>query len=258
MSIQQQEQFNVLLIGDICIDEYHYGRVKRISSEAPVPVFEPHGIVVKDGMAGNVKKNLEALGCNVTLISSTNSEGKISVKKRYIDEKSKQHIIRIDEDRNAIQIDPGSLGDLTQYDAVVVSDYNKGAVTYELVEALIKTAELPVFIDTKKTDLARFNGCYVKINKLERSQAVSLPDSSWLIVTDGGKGAHYQGEIFEPSSIESVTDVCGAGDTFLSSLVYKFIDTQDVQQAIVFANRAASITVQHVGVYAPTLEEIKS
>jgi MoaA/NifB/PqqE/SkfB family radical SAM enzyme len=59
-------------------------------------------------------------------------------------------------------------------------------------------------------------------------------------------------------SIESVTDVCGAGDTFLSSLVYKFIDTQDVQQAIVFANRAASITVQHVGVYAPTLEEIKS
>ena len=254
---QQHKLFNVLLIGDICIDEYHYGSVKRISPEAPVPVFEPHSYIVKEGMAGNVKKNLENLGCNVTLVSSTNSEGKISVKRRYIDEKSKQHIIRIDEDRKAIPIEKSALGDIAQYDAVVISDYNKGAVTYELVESLIKTTDVPIFIDTKKTALDSFNGCYVKINKLERSLAQSLPAPQWLITTHGEKGAMYNGESFFPEDVGDVIDVCGAGDTFLAALSYKFIETQDIRQAIKFANKAAAVTVQHIGVYAPMLGEIK-
>jgi len=54
-----------------------------------------------------------------------------------------------------------------------------------------------------------------------------------------------------------VTDVCGAGDTFLAALVYKFLETKHMPDAIKFANQAAAVTVQHVGVYAPRLEEIK-
>ena len=58
---QQQKSFKILLIGDACNDTYTYGYVNRISPEAPVPVFEPHYTIHHDGMAGNVRKNLECL-----------------------------------------------------------------------------------------------------------------------------------------------------------------------------------------------------
>ena len=257
LNIQPQRQYKILLVGDICIDEYHYGRVKRISPEAPVPVFEPHGYLVKDGMAGNVAKNLETLGCEVRLETSTDSMGKVSKKMRYIDEKSKQHIIRIDEDRMAQPLVAGFVSDLRMYDAIVVSDYNKGVVSYELVEWLRKEYTGPIFVDTKKTDLARFEGCYVKINKLEKSLAQSLPSSKWLIVTLGERGAVYDEQPFFLDKAGDVIDVCGAGDTFLSALAYKYIETENIRESIKFANSAASVTVQHIGVYAPMLGEIK-
>jgi len=52
-------------------------------------------------------------------------------------------------------------------------------------------------------------------------------------------------------------DVCGAGDTFLSALAYNFVLSADILAAIRFATRAASVTIQHIGVYSPTLEEIE-
>jgi sugar/nucleoside kinase (ribokinase family) len=51
--------------------------------------------------------------------------------------------------------------------------------------------------------------------------------------------------------------VTGAGDTFLAALAYQYLVTQDIKSAVEFATLAASITVQHLGVYAPLLEEIK-
>lgn len=256
---QQQKQFKILLIGDICIDEYQYGTVTRISPEAPVPVFVPDTHIVKEGMAGNVKNNLEALGCKVLLKTNTDSQGKISKKVRYIDKKSKQHIIRIDEDRRCPPLDREFMSseELDQFDAIVISDYDKGAVSYELVESIIKKTNTPIFIDTKKTDLAAFNGCYVKINKLERQLAKTLPDNKFLIVTHGDNGVVYDQEHFHGIPAGDVTDVCGAGDTFLSALTYKFVETNNIREAIKFANKAAAITVQHIGVYAPMLGEIE-
>ena len=253
---QQQKPFKILLIGDNCIDEYKYGSVTRISPEAPVPVFVPDTQLVKEGMAGNVKNNLEALGCSVTFKSNTDSQGKISKKTRYIDKKSKQHIIRLDEDRRTQPLEISSIDNLN-YDAIVISDYNKGVVSYELVEWLRKEYTGPIFVDTKKTDLARFEGCFIKINKLERSQAQSLPSSKWLIVTLGEQGSLYDQEPFFLTNVENVIDVCGAGDTFLSALAYKYIETGKIRDAIKFANSAASVTVQHIGVYAPMIGEIK-
>jgi sugar/nucleoside kinase (ribokinase family) len=52
--------------------------------------------------------------------------------------------------------------------------------------------------------------------------------------------------------------VCGAGDTFLASLIFKYLEEYDMDQAIKFAMQAASVTVQHIGVYAPTLKEIRN
>jgi D-beta-D-heptose 7-phosphate kinase/D-beta-D-heptose 1-phosphate adenosyltransferase len=250
-TIQQQKQFNILLIGDDCHDIYTYGYVNRISPEAPVPVFEPHYTIHKDGMAGNVCKNLEALGCTVNFLHGNTSE-----KNRLIDERTKQQLLRMDKD---VASDPIIFETAipSVYDAIVISDYNKGTVTYELIEELVKEVNVPIFVDTKKTDLARLAGCYVKINALEKSRATSLPDSDHLIVTHGGHGAEWNGWVYAAEIVGDVTDVCGAGDTFLAALTYKFLETNDIRDAVKFANKAASVTVQHVGVYAPSLEEIK-
>ena len=248
---QPQTKYKILLLGDDCVDTYVYGTVDRISPEAPVPVFEPKYNIVKAGMAGNVRKNLEALGCDVTFL-----HGKTSRKKRIIDQRSKQHLLRIDHDEISDPITfETAMPDV--YDAVVISDYNKGSVSYELVEQLVKEVNVPIFIDTKKRDLARLKGCYIKINILEHSLATSLPNPEHLIVTHGGHGAQWNDWVYAAEIVGDVTDVCGAGDTFLSALVYKFLETNHMPKAIVFANKAAGITVQHVGVYAPRLEQIK-
>ena len=249
-SIQPQVKYKILLVGDLSEDIYTYGNVNRISPEAPVPVFEPKYVITKDGMAGNVAKNLEALGCHVNFL-----HGEASVKNRLIDIRSKQQLIRLDKDiiSEPIKFETA----IPIYDAVVISDYNKGTVTYELIEELVKEANVPIFVDTKKTDLARLSGCYVKINALEKSRATSLPDSQQLIVTHGEDGAYWDGCIYPAEIVGDVTDVCGAGDTFLAALVYEFLKTRHMPDAVKFANKASAVTVQHIGVYAPSLEEIK-
>lgn len=243
---QQQIQFKILLVGDNCIDIYQYGTVDRLSPEAPVPIFVPTHKEEREGMAGNVYANLKALGCIVDLVCGHNSK-----KTRLIDSRSKQQIVRIDEDVNSIPIvnlDP------TGYNAIVVSDYNKGVVSYELIEKLI-ASKLPIFIDTKKTDLDRMQGAWVKINEVEYSKIKS--ECSGLIVTKGAKGAeapHFDITCSAPQV--EVVDVTGAGDTFLSALAYEYLNTQNIAKAVEFAVAASSVTVQHFGVYAPSLREI--
>lgn len=251
-NIQQPKKLNILLIGDSGTDVYEYGHVRRLNPEAPVPIFESAYTETKPGMASNVMKNLEALGCQVTLLSNTPS-----VKTRLIDIKSKQHIVRIDKDVKSEPIDIVTAIPPI-YDAVVFSDYEKGCVSYELVEEIRKSFSGPIFIDTKKTDLARFAGCFIKINKDEYEAAKSLPEGmpSGLIVTLGADGVRYNDILFPAQNIE-VVDVCGAGDTFLSAFVYSYLMTHDMGGSIIFAIKASAVTVQHTGCYAPTLWEIK-
>jgi len=248
VTTQQQKQFRILLIGDSCKDIYQYGTIDRLSPEAPVPVFVPVYTEERDGMASNVFNNLKALGCSVNYLS-----GETSTKTRLIDARSKQQIVRVDNDvkSNPITFDT-AIPDV--YDAIVVSDYNKGTVSYELIEELIELS-IPIFVDTKKTDLARFQGAWVKINDLEYSKITS--ECTGLIVTHGADGAsaiHH--DITCPALNVEVSDVTGAGDTFLSALTVEYLNTGSIQKAIEFAIRASSVTVQHLGVYAPTLEEI--
>jgi D-beta-D-heptose 7-phosphate kinase/D-beta-D-heptose 1-phosphate adenosyltransferase len=245
----QQKQFRILLIGDHCDDVYQYGIVERISPEAPVPVFLQHNHVIKPGMAGNVCENLKALGCDVTYL-----HGETSIKTRLIDSRSKQHIVRIDEDVISNPIIYTSAFPAL-YDAIVISDYNKGTVTYELIEELRREFKGPIFVDTKKTDLSRLEGCFVKINTLEYSKITST--CSNLIVTAGAEGAYYNGTRYPTMKVE-VADVCGAGDTFLSALTYQYLLNKDMECSIPFAIRASEITVQHIGVYAPDLGEINA
>jgi bifunctional ADP-heptose synthase (sugar kinase/adenylyltransferase) len=256
-NIQQQKKYKILLVGDNCIDVYRYGSVDRISPEAPVPVFKFEYEERKPGMAGNVKLNLEALGCDVTFVTAQES----SVKTRLIDKRSKQHLIRVDEDAAPESLKKGSIDNLNSYDAIVISDYNKGAVSYEFVSWLRENFQGPMFMDTKKPDIACFYGIFVKINELEYKSRWSINDT--LIVTLGNRGAMYKTgrdpkyETVYPCPGVEVVDVTGAGDTFLSAFAFEFLRSQNHETAIDFANRAAGVTVQHLGCYAPSLEEIE-
>jgi D-beta-D-heptose 7-phosphate kinase/D-beta-D-heptose 1-phosphate adenosyltransferase len=205
-------------------------------------------------MASNVYSNLSALGVEPDFITND----ALIKKTRYIDKRSGQHLLRVDDESDII---PWSgrihLSPIGSYDAIVISDYNKGFLTYEHIENIIRTVDCPVFIDTKKTDVERFQGAWVKINELEYSRLTS--ECSGLIVTLGERGAtvpHH--EIHCPTKSVEVMDVCGCGDTFLAALAYQFLLTKDIKNAIMFANSAASITVQHRGNYAPTLAEINA
>jgi D-beta-D-heptose 7-phosphate kinase/D-beta-D-heptose 1-phosphate adenosyltransferase len=247
MNTQQPKQFKILLVGDDCVDVYQFGTVDRISPEAPVPVFECTHKDTKPGMAGNVAKNLEALGCEVTYLHN-----ETSTKTRLIDARSKQQIVRIDSDSRCT---PLTFDTVTPpgYDAIVVSDYNKGTVTYELLAELRAGFAGPIFVDTKKTDLARLEGCIVKINQLEHSRITS--QCTDLIVTQGDKGAVWNSIHFTARRVE-IADVCGAGDTFLAALTYKYLLEDNMAPAINFAIRASAVTVQHIGNHAPSIEEI--
>jgi D-beta-D-heptose 7-phosphate kinase/D-beta-D-heptose 1-phosphate adenosyltransferase len=249
--IQQQISFNVLLIGDSCIDQYKIGTIDRLSPEAPVPVIKITETETVPGMAANVKKNLENLGLEVDFITN-NQE---IIKTRYIDKRSGQHMLRVDTEPEITPWSGRTPSSIDSYNAIVISDYNKGFLTYESIENIIRESKGYVFIDTKKTDLKRFQSAYVKINSLENSLATSVPDN--LIVTLGKYGARYKDQTYPAPTIE-VSDVCGAGDTFLASLAYQYLLTKDIEKAIMFANIAASITVQHRGNYAPSYDEIRN
>ena len=213
-----------------------------------MPVFVPTREEKRPGMAANVQSNLRALGAEVHFIT-----GQESVKTRLIDTRSRQQIVRIDQD---IKNDPLEfLTEIPQiYHAIVISDYNKGLVTYELIKDLREEFPGPIFIDTKKQDLAQMEGCIVKINQVEYQARHS--DCSQMVVTLGREGALYHHKIYPAPEIE-VVDVCGAGDTFLAAFAYEYLCTDgDMDRAIAFAIQASAITVQHTGVYAPTLEEI--
>ena len=249
MATPRPKKYQILLVGDNGIDQYQYGTVTRISPEAPVPIINYTNTVTKPGMAANVKDNLEKLGCEVEFIYGI----KTSIKTRIIDSKSKQHLLRIDQDQPSKPVKI-NLNNLEKYDAIVVSDYNKGSVEYETIESLRKNYSGAIFVDTKKSDLARFEGCFVKINQLEFEAAKTYPTD--LIVTLGKDGVRYKGYEIKAPQVEAF-DVCGAGDTFLSALTFEYIRTQDVLKAIEFATAAAGVTIQHVGVYSPTITEIE-
>lgn len=249
---QQQRKFKVLLIGDSCIDEYIYGTCDRLNPEAPVPVLKITSWRSGLGMAANVKANLEAFGVDVDFMTG----GKKSIKRRYIDERSGQHIVRVDEDKESAPFNPNMKSlELVQYDAIVISDYNKGFVTYNNVNALQAVYQGPIFIDSKKPDLAKFKNAFVKINENEFQNSISTCEN--LIVTMGSMGARYKDSHYQTRTVE-VVDVCGAGDTFLAALAFKYLETKDIETAIKFANHASSISVEHRGVYSLTKADIDS
>ena len=240
----------VLLIGDSCEDRYFYVDVKRLNPEAPVPILEYKRGVTSKGMALNVRENLISFGVEVYL--STHPEA--IIKTRYIDEKSNQQIMRYDEEP---KIEPLSFDFpkewYNEYDALVISDYNKGFLTTEKIFELSSRFVGPVFIDSKKTLLPE--DAYIKVNELEYER-MAYCNYENLIITRGGKGAEYKGDLY-PAEKVNVFDVVGAGDTFLAALTYGYLKYGRIDRAIPLANKAAAVAVSHRGTYVLTEEDVK-
>lgn len=240
----------VLLLGDSCEDEYIYGRCNRLSPEAPVPILDYAKLQTKSGMAGNVCLNLQSFGLDITFL--TNPE-KI-VKTRFIDEKSNQQILRVD---NETRVKPLLVPVATSsFDAVVISDYNKGYLPTEKIFEIVESATCPVFIDSKKTVLPNKENCFVKINDVEYEKLQHECYIDNLIVTKGSEGCIYKQTLY-PTEKVNVYDVVGAGDTFLSALVYGYITTNNIDESLMMGNRAAAIAVQQPGTYILTEEDVQ-
>jgi len=250
---QQQTSFNVLLIGDSCTDKYNIGTVDRISPEAPVPVLKIINTYDLPGMAANVNLNLINLNIDADFVTNDSPV----TKTRYIDERSGQHLLRVDDEPTVPIWSGVTPSPIEEYDIIVISDYNKGFLSDGQIYQIIKNSECPIFIDTKKRDLSMFNqpNVFIKINESEYNNATSKHDN--LIVTLGSRGAMYNDQIYPTKKVE-VMDVCGCGDTFMAALVTQYLFTKDIEKAILFANVAAGITVQHRGNYAPSYNEIRN
>lgn len=258
MDTQQQKSYKILVIGDACIDLYYFGSCDRLSPEAPVPIFKKEYLESKQGMCLNVAANLKALGNKIQVDKNTESIKKI----RLIDKKTNQHILRIDEEPKIKRIDLRKYTKkaMIDFDALVISDYDKGFIGQGDILDIIEPARIrgiPIFVDSKKRDLSKFEECIIKINQHEKDLVTLFPKKCHVIVTLGKKGALYDSKIYPVKSTE-VHDVCGAGDVFLAGLVHKYLSTNgDIEASVFFANKCAAISVKHFGTYIIDPEEIK-
>ena len=246
----------VLIIGDSCKDIFVYGYINRLTPEAPVPVFNPNRELSDVWMAKNVANNVEALGCTIYTITNPNSIKKV----RYVDEKSKQLVLRVDEhdycDRVAVELPKGNkcrigLGGEVEVGAIIISDYCKGFLHEDDIEYIAKN-NINVFVDTKKKLGNWINDVdYLKINSSEyESNKKFFKDNDIMdktIVTKGNEGCLFQGKIY-PTEDVLVKDISGAGDTFIAGLVVKYLKTNDIEKAIDFAQECTKIVVQKHGV----------
>lgn len=181
------------VIGDVMIDAYVWGKVERISPEAPVPVIRVTAKEDRLGGAANVALNLAALGAEpiVCAVAGNDLKGAelgallrekgmseagifrsdarpTTVKTRVIS--SRQHIVRVDEEsleplspeeETAMAERIVSLMDAHRPDVVIFEDYNKGLLTANLIEAAIAAASkrgIPTAVDPKKENFFAYRG----------------------------------------------------------------------------------------------------
>ena len=239
----------ILVIGDSCTDVFVYGQIDRMCPEAPVPIFQPVSKKENGGMARNAKNNLVALGADVHIISNDNGMKKI----RYVDTNSNQMIMRLDENDVCSRIENLKDMSFSDYDAIVISDYNKGFLQVEDIQYICEKHNR-VFIDTKKEiDDWVMDADFIKINSIEYNNNVKYikENNNWLkdklIVTRGKYGCEFNGNMFDVEDVP-IKDVSGAGDTFLSALVVEYVKSQDIIKAIRFAQKCTTIVVQKQGV----------
>lgn len=241
----------VLVIGESCLDVYQYGDSIRLCPEAPVPVFNSNNSrKTNGGMARNVYNNITSLDPELDVSIVTNDEWESITKTRYVDLRTNYIVLRIDCNENLYgSFIKGAL-DFSDFDAVVISDYNKGFLSEFDIEHIAKQSSV-TFLDTKKI-LGSWceDVSFIKINDVEYERTKhKLTDGikQKLIITTGPDGCIYQGETFPVPEVE-IKDTSGAGDTFIAALAVEYVRTHSISKAIRFANECATTVVQKKGV----------
>lgn len=253
-------QYNFLVIGETCKDIFKYGFSKRLSPEAPVPIFTPEEEVCTDGMAKNVYNNLVSLvkSFSQNYIVNKFVSNHSAVKVRYVDKKTNHYFLRVDtgDDKyDRIEFSDELKKLLKNAHCVLISDYDKGFLK---TDDIIKISELveegcPIILDTKKKvkQLLPYV-TFIKINNVEYLQNVDENDIAHhldkMVVTLGERGTMYRGKVYPSPSPQNTIDVSGAGDTFMAAFSYMYMENGNTEESINFANKCAAQVVIKKGV----------
>ena len=211
----------IAVIGDVMIDKYIWGKISRISPEAPVPVVEVETQTQRLGGAANVANNVQSLGCSPLLIGvageddeyqqlkdilekqKCSTEGIVSDASRSTTVKTRviahhQHVVRIDHEKTH-DIDEKTeqkiLSLLEQQikslDAIILEDYNKGLITASLIEKVIALArkhDTVITVDPKFNHFLQYKHVTLfKPNKKETEEALGIRITTEQDVVNAGK-----------------------------------------------------------------------
>lgn len=185
------DNLRVLIVGDVMIDSYIFGKVERISPEAPIPVVNVKRKEIRLGGAGNVAMNIKSLGAtpilcsvvgadseakdllNLLIANNLPTEGIIQSEGRVTTVKQRvlagwQHIVRIDSEMDsvinaaeqALLVEKAkSLAELC--DVIIFEDYDKGVLSEETIQQIVafaKSKNIPTIVDPKKRNFLNYQG----------------------------------------------------------------------------------------------------
>jgi len=227
----------ILVIGENCKDVFVYGSAVRLCPESPAPVFSPIEKKVSGGMAKNVFNILKKYNVNCDLLTNNSK----IIKTRFIDRKSNYLFLRVDENDNCGRIKNLNNISYKKYDAIIISDYNKGYLKKEDIYK-ISSFHSNCFLDTKK-DLGDWceNIKFIKINKKEYENNKKFLNNMLikkLIITLDSDGCMFNNKVYPTKKIKT-PDRTGAGDCFVASLVYRYIYCKNIYKSIDYANKQA-------------------
>jgi rfaE bifunctional protein kinase chain/domain len=297
----------VLVVGDLMIDEWIWGTVSRISPEAPVPVVAVSNHSFTLGGAGNVANNLRALGASVSFAALVGDDefaarvrgllgdeeidaaGVFTASDRPTTRKTRvvahnQQVVRADwesvqpaRDADRARVASFVRERASRSDAVILSDYAKGLLCREVVEAAFAC---PIVVaDPKPANVDLFRGVTcVAPNVQETIEATGVDivdeatldeagarllarmESRYVVVTRGEHGMSLFGadgqRLDVPSVARTVFDVSGAGDTAVAVLALALAAQTPIDQAVQLANFAAGAVVEKLGTATASPDEI--
>ncbi|PIW08210.1 MAG: D-glycero-beta-D-manno-heptose-7-phosphate kinase [Comamonadaceae bacterium CG_4_10_14_3_um_filter_60_75] len=307
MTIPKQNLANarVLVVGDVMLDRYWYGAVERISPEAPVPVVRITREEERNGGAANVAYNVLTLGARASLLTvvgddeasrklealvantgiqtyfGRDTDLKTTVKLRVIGRQ--QQLLRMDfENTPKTELLASQTATfielLPQHQAVLFSDYGKGGLAHisDMI-ARARAAAVPILIDPKGSDYARYQGATVITpNRAELQQVIgnwqdeadlqtkvqalrSQHNIQALLLTRSEEGMTLfddAGQVSANAQAREVFDVTGAGDTVIATMAAMVAAGLSLRQAMPLANRAGGIVVGKFGTATVSYEEL--
>ena len=246
----------ILVIGELCIDRFIYGVVKRLSPEAPVPVLNPVRTVENRGMAGNVVENIKSLYGDCEIIHWHQKEN--MVKTRYVDNKTNHMFIRVDDEKVPCQsltfLSPDQKKTIAESDAVIISDYDKGYLSEYVIQNISNSSKLTILDSKRILNKEIIDDIdFIKLNYSEFLNNKNLCEKypNKFIITKGEDGAEYNGKQYKSPSPQQTIDVSGAGDTFVSAFTVKYLLSKSVSESIEYANLVCSDVVNKKGVSIP-------